>query len=148
MPRLCISAFILFLNGSFLCFIFQARRHNFIQASISFISTTIVNIKYPLCLNSKNRISVLLEMLSQYLARIIIRGVFRTQSNNYDGAFCKNMQWRLAIDYFYRRASSLIIDRVITTLLRVYFHSLYILGIILNLKIHSRTFQITCTCSK
>ena len=89
MPRLCISAFISLLNGSFLCFIFQARRHSFIQASISFISTTIVNIKYPLCLNSKNRISVLLEMLSQYLARIIIRGYLELNQTTMMELFAK-----------------------------------------------------------
>ena len=36
-----------------------------------------------------NKIIVLLQMLSQYLATAIIRGVFRTQSNIYDGAFSK-----------------------------------------------------------
>ena len=53
-------------------------------------------------------VSVLLEMLSQYLATVINWGTFRTQSIIDDGVFWKNWQCFLAVDFFVTKAIGLI----------------------------------------
>ena len=69
----------------------------------------------------KNRVSVLLEMLSQYLATFINTDIFRTQSNIYD-----EQKWvtvnPLTVCYF--RAKSFIIDvwQDLEYALRVHFY--------------------------
>ena len=74
-PRLSIHAFISLYYG-FLCLIFQAYRLFFIRVIIYFVVTATVKNCVFLASNL-NRIFVLLEMFSQYLATVIIRGVFR-----------------------------------------------------------------------
>ena len=82
----------------------------------------------------KNRVSVLLEMLSQYLATFINTDIFRTQSNIYD-----EQKWvtvnPLTVCYF--RAKSFIIDvcQDFEYTLRVHFYYLFIYLVnILNLE--------------
>ena len=84
MSRLNIHAFISFYNSSFLCLIFEALRHFFffffIWAIIRIAVTVIlsrINV-YCFLASMLNSIFVSLEVLSQYLATVIIRGVFRT----------------------------------------------------------------------
>ena len=83
MSRLNIHAFISFYNSSFLCLIFEALRHFFfffIRAIIRIAVTVIlsrINV-YCFLASMLNSVFVLLEVLSQYLATVIIRGVFRT----------------------------------------------------------------------
>ena len=73
----------------------------------------------------KNRVSVLWEMLSQYLATFINTDIFRTQSNIYD-----EQKWvtvnPLTVCYF--RAKSFIIDvcQDFEYTLRVHFYYLFI----------------------
>ena len=78
MSRLNIHAFISFYNRSFLCLIFQARKHFFIQVIIHFIVDCVF------LASMLNRIFVLLEMFSQYIATVIIRCIFPVK---HDGAF-------------------------------------------------------------
>ena len=74
--RLNNHVFISFNNGSFL-FDFSSIRVINHNVSTAILSRTNVDLLLVSMLN----IFVLLKQLSQYLATVIIRGVFRTQSN-------------------------------------------------------------------
>ena len=86
MARLNILVFILLYNGSFCCLIFDSRRHFFIWGIIHFIGLPLLGINFDFVFLAKNRnkIFVLLEMLSQYPLTVIIRYAFRTLSNKMD----------------------------------------------------------------
>ena len=91
MPCLNINVFI---SLSFLFdFWFFKQEDFFFQNFLSFELIGISIVKNKCCVilaSTLNRVSVLLEMLSQYLATVIIRGAFWTQSSICDAAFCKN----------------------------------------------------------
>ena len=82
--RLNIRAFISFYNGSFACLIFKHEDIFFILAIIYIVDTAMLSRISPDCVFlgcTLNKIFVLFEMPSQYIATVIIRGVFRTESN-------------------------------------------------------------------
>ena len=90
MSCLHIHVFIAF---GFLCLIFPARSHfislfhyilSLILQVLPFSRTNVVSFQQV-----HSTVFVLLKMGSRYLALVIIRGAIRTQSNIYDGDFCK-----------------------------------------------------------
>ena len=90
-PLLYIYVFISFYNGSWLCLIFTNISFSF---GTYFMSTAIVQNKCWLCLliSRLHRIFVLFEIISLYLATVIVRGVFRALSNMME-LFSKRVHW-------------------------------------------------------
>ena len=63
---------------------YRIFRSDFIQAIITFVGTAIlsrINVDCVFLASMLNSIFVLLEVLSQYLVAVIIRGIFRTLTN-------------------------------------------------------------------
>ena len=84
MSRINIHVFISFYNGSFLCIIFKIWTHCFLFGPFFIVGIAIlsrINVDCVFLASTLNSILVLLEVLSQYLATVIITGVCRTLSN-------------------------------------------------------------------